>query len=94
MDDFFKMDVFFIVATLATIVLVALLAWILVRILRILGNVEKITDSAAAETELFRADIADVRKGVRDEGLKLKHIVQFARRALARWLGVTRRKKD
>lgn len=94
MDDFIKMDIFFVVATLATVVVAGLLAWALVRIVRILGNVEKITDSAAKEAELVRGDIADLRANVRDEGLRYKHLAQFWRSSIERWTGAGKKKKD
>jgi hypothetical protein len=92
MDEFLKMDIFFFVATLATVVIAALIAWALVRIVRILGKVEDITDSAAAEAELLRGDIGTLRENVKSEGLKFKHLSRFVRASMERWMGGTKGK--
>jgi len=89
MNDFFKMDVFFVVATAAVVVLGALVGVALVRLLRILRHVERISDVVHKEAELVQGDIAGLRRGIREEGFKyisfarsLRHIVQriFTRR--------------
>ncbi|MBP6860001.1 MAG: hypothetical protein KBC38_00350 [Candidatus Pacebacteria bacterium] len=65
MDDFLKMDVFFVVATGSMLILSAFAAIILWRIARILKEVERVTREVAAESELIRADIEDFRGRVR-----------------------------
>jgi len=77
MDSFLKMDVFFAVSTVAVIVLTALIAFILYKIVRILGQVEHISEAVSAEAQLVQKDVADLRENVRTEGFKLKHLVSF-----------------
>ncbi|HEY4522464.1 MAG TPA: hypothetical protein VJH91_02410 [Candidatus Paceibacterota bacterium] len=79
MDDFLKMDIFFIVATLAVIAVTALVVLALVRIVRILGHVEKISGMVEDESQLVRGDIAEMRANIRTEGFKFKHLMQFVR---------------
>ena len=79
MDDFFKMDVFFIVSTIAVVIVTALIAFILVSVLRILRHVEDLSATVSEEAKLVRADVADLRASVRSEGLKARHIGRFAK---------------
>ena len=78
MDSFFKMGVFFVVTTLFVIVIGALFAFILIKVLRILGQVEHISEAVSEEAQLVRKDVADLRGNVRAEGFKLKHLAAFA----------------
>lgn len=72
MDDFFKMDVFFVVATLATVVLAALLGLVVYRMYRILTYVERISKEVSDEAALLRGDIANARAAVREEGASMR----------------------
>jgi hypothetical protein len=85
MDDFLKMDVFFVVSTVAVLVVTALLAFVLVRVLRILGRVEQISEVVSEEAQLVRKDVADLRENVRTEGFKLKHLANFASSTFGRY---------
>ena len=78
MEDFFKMDVFFVVSTIAVLVVTTLVAFILISILRILRHVEDISETVSEEMLLVRADVADLRSSVRTEGFKVRHISRFA----------------
>ena len=64
MDDFLKMDVFFVIATVSTVILTALAALVLWRLARILKDVERVSGEVAAESELIRKDIHDLRERV------------------------------
>jgi hypothetical protein len=77
MTEFAKMDIFFLVSTIAVIVLAALVSFAVWRILRILRNVEKISEIVTEEGQLVRADIANLRSSVRSEGLKWMHLSKF-----------------
>lgn len=77
MDDFLKMDIFFVVTTVAIVVISILLAFVLIRVLRILKNIEDISVMVEAEGEKIREDIAQVREKVKEEGLRVTHMLDF-----------------
>lgn len=79
MNDFAKMDVFFVVTTLAVLLVCALIAVALIRVLRILKNVEKVSDIVSEESVRLRSDIQDLRSTVKVEGFKWKSIAKFIR---------------
>ncbi len=79
MNDFAKMDVFFVITTIAVLVVCGLVALALFRILRILRNVERVSDIVSEESVRLRADIADLRTTVKVEGFKWKSIAKFIR---------------
>ncbi|MGE5541198.1 MAG: hypothetical protein ACM3TU_02855 [Bacillota bacterium] len=85
MSEFLKMDIFFVVTTIAVVVVTVLLVLLIMRVLRILKHVEDISEMVEEEGEKLRQDIADVRAKVKEEGLRATHILQF--------LGVAGRKK-
>lgn len=65
MDEFLKMDIFFVVATVAVAVLAVLSSFILWRLERILKHVEHISEQAAAESDNIRHDLDEMRADVR-----------------------------
>lgn len=77
MDEFLKMDIFFVVTTVAVLVVTILLAFVLIRVLRILKNIEDISVMVEAEGEKIREDIAQVRQKVKEEGLRVSHMMDF-----------------
>lgn len=77
MDDFLKMDVFFTVTTAAVIVLAVLVGVLIVRLIRILKQVEHLVETAQEEAAQVREDLAALRVKAKREGLKLRHIVNF-----------------
>jgi hypothetical protein len=87
MDDFLKMDIFFVVATIAVVVVGALVAYALVRLLRILRNVEKLSETVSTEAQFIRTDIDDMRTNIRAEGFKWAHLSRFARASAKRFMG-------
>lgn len=80
MDSFLQMHVFFFITTIAVIVLAMLAGFGLYYVVRILRNVDKLTQAAVDESELIRADIADLRSNVRKEGAKIKHFTEFGKK--------------
>lgn len=77
MDEFLKMDIFFVVTTVCVVVMTVLLAFVLIRVLRILKNIESISLMVEEEGEKFREDIAQVRAKVKEEGLRVSHMFDF-----------------
>lgn len=77
MNEFLKMDIFFMVTTAAVVVVTVLLVFILIRVLRILKNIEDISELVEEEGQKIREDIARVRESVREEGVRAKHFLSF-----------------
>ena len=77
MNDFLKMDIFFVVTTLAVVVATILLVAVLIRVLRILKNVEDLSVMVEEDGQTLRKDIADVRTRVKEEGLRVAHVFDF-----------------
>jgi hypothetical protein len=77
MDEFFKMDIFFVITSITVVVIGVALSLVLYRIYRILENVERITKHVSEEAEVIRRDIAEARGAIKREGFKLKHAMRF-----------------
>lgn len=65
MEDFFKMDVFFVVATIATVVVTTLLVIALVYAVRFLRTLDRIGHEVEEEAVALRADIEEARSRVK-----------------------------
>ncbi len=61
MDSFLKMDIFFVVATVVTLVIGVLIAFVVWKLLRILEHVERIAAIAGKEAEHLSQDAAYLR---------------------------------
>lgn len=92
MEDFLKMDVFFVVATIAVVVLAALVSVALYYVVRLLRTLMHISEEVEEETKAIRGDIEDVRRTARREGLKAKHVLAVATKAGKRVLSHSHRK--
>jgi hypothetical protein len=90
MTEFLKMDVFFVVTTVAVVVLGIAGAFVLVRLYRILGHLEHISEQAALESDRIREDIAELRGDLRSGEHKLGSMLSF----LGRMSGKGRRKRS
>ena len=77
MNEFLKMDIFFVVTTVAVVLISLLLVFVLIRVLRILKNVQDISLLVEEEGQRLREDIAHVRESVMEEGVRLKHIMSL-----------------
>jgi hypothetical protein len=74
MNEFFKMDVFFVVTTAVVVVLGVLVAYILWRLERVLRHIEHISEQVAKESELLRQDFAGVRNDIRNGKNRFKSL--------------------
>lgn len=77
MNEFLKMDVFFVVSTVAVLVVTILLGTVLFFVIRILRNVEHVSERVAEESDNIKADLSELRENVRREGASLKHFASF-----------------
>ncbi|MDB5194911.1 MAG: hypothetical protein JWO84_95 [Parcubacteria group bacterium] len=84
MDAFLKMDIFFVVTTVSVALTTILLAVVLIRVLRILKNIEDISLMVEEEGERLKEDIAQVRAKVKEEGLRVTHMFDFLKLAKPR----------
>lgn len=85
MSEFAKMDIFFVVTTVAVVIVTMLLAYALYKIIRILRNVEHVSHIVSEEGDLVRADIAEMRDKVKREGFKLSLLSRFLRKRAKRF---------
>jgi hypothetical protein len=88
MENFFKMDVFFVVATLMAVVIGVLIAVALVYAIRFLRTVNRISDSVEEEADRIRSDIQEARGKVKN--FKLLHLFPLLGKSVKR---ITTRKK-
>ena len=72
-------DIFFLISTIALIVITIGISAALFYGIKILRNVRDITDRAREESYEVLADIQSLRRGLRDEGVKWKHVAGLAR---------------
>ncbi len=84
MEAFLKMDIFFFVTTLAVVVLAVLASITMVRLNRILKNVEHISEQVAAESDAVRLDLAEMRGDIRRGKGKIKSLLGFIDRTAKR----------
>ncbi len=87
MNDFLKMDIFFIVTTLVVLMLGTVVTLILFRVWRILGHVEDISRDISEESTLLRNDVAQMRARIKTEGFKFTHIMSLFSSRVARFWG-------
>jgi hypothetical protein len=73
MDDFLKMDLFFLVTT-SVVFLVGLFSLVvLFYVVRILRSADHVMKNVSEESDNVRGDIAILRGKIRDEGMRLRH---------------------
>lgn len=70
MDAFLKMDVFFVVATAAVVVVAALVGVLLYRAIRLMRTLERIASEVQEEAGEIRADLRNLRQDVLARGLR------------------------
>lgn len=90
MDDFLKMDIFFVVTTVAVFLGGVLCAVALVYTIKILKSIDHVAQNVSEESDEMRGDLAILRKKVRDEGMKWKHFSEFFTNMVSR--GKSRKK--
>ncbi|MBY0110557.1 hypothetical protein K2Y00_00920 [Patescibacteria group bacterium] len=77
MDDFLKMDVFFIVTTLAVVLVTGLIAYAVYRFIKVLEVLERIAQSAEVEAHKLQEDLEHFRTKIRKKGITLRSVVKF-----------------
>ncbi len=84
MDDFAKMDIFFMVTTAAVLILSMLIGYAVYRLIKILHYLEGISKDVSEEAALLRGDIATLRADAMHEGYKLIGLLPVLRRFVQR----------
>ena len=77
MESLMKADIFFFVTTIGVIAVTVCLVYALYHLIRILRNVDEISEEVKHESHLVREDIQDLRSNIREEGMKVKHFTNF-----------------
>lgn len=85
MDSLLKADIFFVVTTIAVFVVAAIMIWALAYLIKILRNVEDISETVKKETKKFSQDLDGFRDHVKNKGM--------VPRFLMRWMGRSGREK-
>lgn len=77
MESIMKSEIFFFISSIAAVILTILIGVIAAYLIRILRNVDDISEKAKDEAELIKEDVADLRQNIREEGIKVKSFVKF-----------------
>ncbi len=77
METIMKSEIFFFISSIATVILTILIGIMAAYLIRILRNVDNISEKAKDEADLIKEDVADLRQNIRDEGIKVKSFVSF-----------------
>ncbi len=77
MEDFLKMDIFFVVTTAVVFGVGMFFMVALYYLVRILRSVDHISENISHESDSVRQDVAILREKLKSEGLKLQHFSEF-----------------
>jgi hypothetical protein len=79
MNELTTSDLFFIITGSAVIIITVLLAIGIFYVIMFIRTVKKVANTAQRATELVSEDLADLRRNVKDKGLNVGSIVNFAK---------------
>lgn len=77
MNEFLKMDIFFIITTIAVVMLVILGVVVFLKVSRILGHIEHVSEQVSLESDSIRNDLVEVRRDIREGKGRLKSLFNF-----------------
>lgn len=80
MNDFLKMDIFFVVATLVTLLIGGLLGLAIYKVIKILETVRKITDLVQEEVLETKQDLRELRGFIREKNFTFSKVISFLKR--------------
>jgi CHASE1-domain containing sensor protein len=92
MDEFLKMDIFFVVATIGFVVLAVLVCVVLIYVIQLLRTINRVAETVEDETEALKGDLDDARASIRSGGNSLLALVGLAGNTGKRLLKKKRRK--
>ena len=79
MDSLLKADIFFVVTAVAVCAVSVIAIWVMAHLMKIVRNVEDISETVKKETKKFSQDIDGVREHMKQNGA--------VPRFLMRWMG-------
>ncbi len=79
MNDLSLVHIFFVLTGIAVIIITVMLAIGLVYFIMFLKTIKEVARTAQRATELVSEDIADLRENIRDKGVSLGAIADFAK---------------
>ena len=71
MLDVLKSDIFFVVTTIAIVLVTIALLVALAYVIRILRDAQKVSEVIRAEGEEIVKDVSDIRKGIKKQGISV-----------------------
>jgi len=77
MDEFFKMDIFFVVTTVVVVSIGVLSCVALLFLIKLFRTLDRIATEVHEEAEEIRADLDEMRRKTKREGLRLAHLLTF-----------------
>lgn len=86
MNEFIKMDIFFVVATAALVVLTVLASIFLVYAIRVVRTADRLGTLVENEMELIKGDINDARLAARREAGHFLALMSSVRKIAARFI--------
>ena len=77
MDSFLQMHIFFVVTTVVVVIFGVLSCIALIYLILLFRTLNRFANSVHEETEEIRADLDDMRRNAKHEGLSLGHLITF-----------------
>ncbi|MDB5265688.1 MAG: hypothetical protein JWM39_401 [Parcubacteria group bacterium] len=77
MDPFLQMHIFFFVTTVVVVIFGVLSCVALVYLVLLFRTLNRFANTVHEETEEIRADLDDMRRKAKREGLRLGHLITF-----------------
>ena len=77
MEDFLKMDIFFVVTTAVVFGVGTFFMVGLYYVVRILRSVDHISENISHESDSVRQDVALLREKISTEGVRFRHFLEF-----------------
>jgi hypothetical protein len=93
MDEFFKMDVFFVVATAAAVVVALCLCVMLAYATKFLRTLDRIAQEVEGEAQEIREDLDELREEIRDGKNRFLSLFSFFGKGARRVTKHTKRRK-
>jgi len=93
MDEFLRMDVFFVIATLGVIIFTAFVSIFLFYAIQLARTLSRIALDVEAEAHALKEDIDEARILAKREGRQLLHLVDVALKAGKRLVAPSRKKR-
>ena len=77
MSEFLKMDIFFAVTTAVVFFAGLMLLIVLYYGIQIMRSMNRVAKNVADESDNVRGDVAVLRAKIREEGMRVQHLVDF-----------------